>query len=416
MKRNRNIIVLITSGQPSLNPRIVKEADALAEAGYEVTLIYQYWNDWATALDEKLLPQKKWKAVRIGGDPLTEKLIYWRTRITLKIAQKLVKLFGFNNSLAELVIGRCTFQLSKKAKNTVGDLYIAHNLAALPAAVSAAKYNGAKCSFDAEDLHRYEMSNDDLDEDVRLKKYLEDKYFPLVNYLTTSSPEIAKKYETFFPSLKFNTLLNVFPKSNVELVTKNSKQEPLKLFWFSQNVGLSRGLQDVIGALKILENEKIEFYVLGFLSQIVKSELDQIINNLKFTNSPKIIFHSPIESTELIPFANKFDIGLATEPGFSINNDLALSNKIFTYIQSGLAIIASDTNAQREFLEEYPNMGMVYEKNNSESLAQAIKIYADDREQLMKHQQQARKYAKETLNWEFEKKKFLLTVKQTLQN
>ena len=409
-------IILITSGQPSLNPRLVKEADALVEAGYQVEVIYQYWNSWATILDDKLLPQKKWKATRIGGDPVNEKTTYWYTRIGLKVGQKLIKLFGFGGGLAELAIGRCTYQLIEKAKNTVSDIYIAHNLSALPAAVLAAKYNHAKSGFDAEDLHRYEMSSDDLNNDVRLKKYLEERYFPSLNYLTTSSPEITKKYETLFPILKFKTLLNVFSSFDVELAFKNNKQESLKLFWFSQTVGLFRGIQDVLGALKILEQEKIEFHILGFLSQDIKTELDQIIKNLQFINTPKIIFHPPIDSTELINFASKFDIGLATESGFSINNDLALSNKIFTYVQAGLAIIASDTTAQSALLQEYQNMGMVYQKNNAESLAYVIKTYVKDRVLLLAYQNQAKKYAEEELNWEVEKFKFLTIVKNTLNN
>lgn len=409
-------IVLITSGQPSLNPRLVKEADALIEAGYHVEIIYQYWNSWATGLDEKLLSQKKWKAIRIGGDPFKDKLTYWQSRITLKISQKLAKLFGFNNNLAERAIGRCTFQLSKKAKSIPADLYIGHNLAALPAAVFAAKHNNAKCGFDAEDLHRYEMSDNDTDQDVRLKKYLEEKYFPLVNYLTTSSPEIAKKYETFFPSLKFNTLLNVFSKNETELIVRNSKEEPLKLFWFSQNVGLSRGLQDVLGALKILENEKIEFHILGFLNQHVKTGLDQLIHYLKFNNAPKIVFHPPIESTALVDFASKFDVGLATEPGFSINNDIALSNKIFTYVQAGLAIIASDTTAQKLFMATHPNMGTIYEKKNSTNLASIIKNYIERKELLAQHQIQSAQYAKEKLNWEIEKEKFLAIIQLTINS
>ncbi|MFA6276965.1 MAG: hypothetical protein WC622_09460 [Pedobacter sp.] len=416
MELNAKKIVLITSGQPSVNPRLVKEADALIEAGYDIQVIYQYWNRWATDLDEKLLLQKNWKAVRIGGDPINEKLTYWQTRITLKIARKLVKSLGFIGNLAELAIGRCTSQLVKKAKNTPGDLYIAHNLAALPAAVLAAKYNNVKCGFDAEDLHRYEMSDDDLNDDVRLKKYLEEKYFPLVNYLTTSSPEIAKKYEMFFPSLKFNTLLNVFPKNETELIKKNNNEQSLKLFWFSQNVGLSRGLQDVLGALKIIENEKIEFHILGFLSQQVKTELDQIIQDLNFIHSPKIVFHPPIESTELTKFASKFDIGLATEPGFSINNDIALSNKIFTYAQAGLAIIASDTTAQKQFITAYPNMGAIYEKKNSTSLAQILKNYIEHKELLAQHQAQSVQYAKEKLNWDVEKDKFLSLIYHTINS
>lgn len=407
-------IILITSGQPSLNPRLVKEADALIEAGYKVTVIYQYWNHWATQLDDKLLPQKQWKTIRVGGDPIKENIKYWKSRIVLKLARKLIKHFSFNHNLAELAIGRCTFDLVKKAKSIPADLYIAHNLAALPAAVIASKHNRAACGFDAEDLHRYEMSDDDNNHDVRLKKHLEEKYFPLVNYLTTSSPEITNSYQSIFPALVFDTILNVFPKDKVKLAPGGSASEALTLFWFSQNVGLSRGIQDVIAALKKLENENIEFHVLGSLNDVVKAELARFIKKLDFINPPKIKFHEPIESTALISFASKFDIGLATEPGFSINNEIALSNKIFTYLHAGLAIIASDTMAQKRFITDYPTVGSVYEKKNPESLALCIKKYIDHKELLADHQAQSLSWANETLNWEVEKEKFLNLICKTI--
>ncbi len=188
----------------------------------------------------------------------------------------------------------------------------------------------------------------------------------------------------------------------------------LKLFWFSQNVGLSRGLQDVIAALKILEGEAIEFHILGFLSLPVKNELDQIIKRADFKILPKITFHPPIQSMDLVPFASNFDIGLATEPGFSINNDIALSNKIFTYTQAGLAIIASDTSAQKNFMESFQNMGYVYEKKNPTSLASILKIYIENKELLTQHQLQSAWYALNELNWDVEKEKFLSVIKHSL--
>lgn len=414
MGLNRQKIVLITSGQPSLNPRLVKEADALVEVGYEVTVIYQYWNEWGTDLDKELLPLKKWKNIRVGGDPVKEKATYWWSRIKLKIGQKLVSLLGFNYNLAELSIGRCTFELLNEAKRNEATLYIAHNLAALPAAVAAAQKFKVKSGFDAEDFHRYEMSDHDQNPDVQLKKYIEDRYFPLTDYLTTSSPEIAKRYEALYPRLKFTTLLNVFPNTTFTSTYSRGRLKPLKLFWFSQNVGLSRGLQDVIAAIKLLEDETIEFHILGFLSAQVKIELDQLIVEHHFTKQPNIIFHQPIASTELANFASQFDIGLATEPGFSINNDIALSNKIFTYTQAGLAIIASDTTAQKSFMIAYPDMGFVYQKKNPTSLAQALKPYLTDINLLERHQVQSAIYAKEKLNWEMEKEKFIFIIERLL--
>ena len=79
-------IVLITSGQPSLNPRLVKEADTLSAAGFDVTVLYAYWNEWGTRYDKELLAQKKWKAICIGGDPLASKVSTWfLSRLIFKV-------------------------------------------------------------------------------------------------------------------------------------------------------------------------------------------------------------------------------------------------------------------------------------------------------------------------------------------
>lgn len=407
-------VVLITSGQPSLNPRIVKEADALIEAGYEVTLIYQFRVAWAEPLDFEILNRPKLKSIRVGGHITESPKKYFFTRIRHKLAQWSNRLISLK-FIALYIIGRCTPELIHQAKKIKADIYIAHNLAALPAAVIAAKKNKAKCGFDAEDLHRYEMSNDETDSHVKLKKIIEEKYFHKVDYLTTSSPQIVNQYNKLFPKLLFNNILNVFGKQ-VNSKPKTLNNDVIKMLWFSQNVGLLRGLQDVIIALKSLLEFEIEFHILGHLASHIREDFDKLILNLNFPYPPKIFFHEPIDAVSLQKFINQFDIGLATEPAFSINNDSALSNKIFTYIQSGLAVIASDTTAQKQLLEDYPNMGIVYKKNDPESLAYALKTYLEDKYLLLAHQKQAVKYADEILNWEVEKEKFLSIVKYTLEN
>ena len=130
-------IVLITSGQPSTNPRLVKEADALTEAGYDVVVLYQYYSHWATELDQQLLKTKRWKAIRVGGDPNEDKIAYFKTKITHKISTFIVAKIGFQSIFSIAAIGRATSSLISKAKKIQADLYIAHNLAALPAAVIA---------------------------------------------------------------------------------------------------------------------------------------------------------------------------------------------------------------------------------------------------------------------------------------
>lgn len=401
-------IVLITSGQPSLNPRIVKEANALAEAGYDVTVIYQFWNNWATQLDQQLLAKKKWKAIRVGGDPVTEKFIYWKTRVQYKIYQKLLGLIGLNYKTSIGAIGRCTKLLIKEALKTPAEIYIAHNLSALPAAVIAAKKNNCKCGFDAEDFHRNEVTDDSNHIEFKLKKFIEDHFIDKIDYLTTASPLISEAYQQLYSKINPVTILNVFPKTNLQIIKESSNR--LKLFWFSQTIGEGRGIEQIILAIGQLKHQTIELHLLGSHSLEIKSKFEEIAlkNNL---DSSQLIFHSPISSDQLIPFASQFDIGIASEISTPWNRNICLTNKIFTYINAGLGVLASDTLAQKKLLEDYPGMGFIYNKNEISTLIDCLNTYINQPEVLKNQKKQALSYCNNHLNWEIEKEKFLNIIK-----
>ncbi|MBD1386759.1 hypothetical protein IDJ75_15860 [Mucilaginibacter rigui] len=407
-------IVLVTSGQPTLNPRLVKEADALVSAGYQVTVIYQHWNAWGTKYDTGLLAKKAWRCIRVGGATNEKRSVYLLSRIIHKAGNIVAKYFGFGLGAAELALGRCTILLYKEALKHPADLYIAHNLAALPAVVKAAKKARAKCGFDMEDYHRNEVHDNPKEFDVRLKTYIEEKYIPLTNYLTASSKHIAYNYQLIFPSKKIVPILNVFPKNQHEQNIKTGST--LKLFWFSQSVGLNRGIEDVLRALKLLEPAAIEFHILGQLTIPVKEALAQIIKTLEFLCQPAIFYHDPIHPDSLIQFASQFDIGLALETGFSINNKMALSNKIFTYINAGLAIIATDTPAQKYLIDKYPLIGKLYKPDDHAALSIIVRNYIDHPTLLKDTRQAAYQAGQAALNWETERSKFLAVVTNTLSN
>src|SRR5580692_5024949 len=54
-------VCIVTSEQLSSNPRVVKEADALAEAGCEVRVVACQWMDWARREDAALLQDRAWR-------------------------------------------------------------------------------------------------------------------------------------------------------------------------------------------------------------------------------------------------------------------------------------------------------------------------------------------------------------------
>ncbi|MEX8548198.1 MAG: glycosyltransferase [Mucilaginibacter sp.] len=365
-------------------------------------------------MDLQLLTAKPWKAVRVDGSPTKSKGLYWITRIKHKAAIVLTKHFGFNYGLAEVAIGRCTFSLLKEALKHSADLYIAHNLAALPVAVLAAKKNNTKCGFDAEDFHRNEVSNDPKDIDVKLKTYIEEEYFSQVDYLTASSFPIAQLYQKLFPAKKITTVLNAFSVVKEVSLSVTKPNEPLKLFWFSQTIGLNRGLQDVFSALNFLKNEFIELHILGFLNEKTTCSLNELVVEPQLQKKIKIVFHQPINPDQLPIFAAQFDVGLALEPNYPLNRNICLTNKIFTYLQAGLAVLASDTEAQKQFITENPNVGFCYEKGNAQQMAVILKQLIDQPELLLQTKHTAYQAARSNLNWETESQKFLKVVKETL--
>lgn len=412
---SRQKIVLITSGQPSLNPRLVKEADALVSNGFEVTIIYQYWNEWATTVDFRLLQNKKWKAIRVGGSPKNGYFLYWRSRIIHRIGRLLMNYFGLKDGFAEMALSRNTIALINKAKNIPASLYIAHNLGALPAAVLASKKHNAKCGFDAEDFHRQEVTDDQNTEAYQLVKFVEDKYLPQVDYLTAASPLIAKAYQQLYNYLKPVVINNVFSSEFLQKVDERQLSKDLDLFWFSQTIGKGRGIEDAIKAISHLKKSHISLTLLGNVDEVNQSYFLSLANEFGLTEN-QLHFIQPVAADDIFKLAAQYDIGLALEPGFCLNNNIALSNKIFTYLTSGLAVIASETTAQKDFLLENPLVGKSYPIGDFQALSKIIDEYDKNRAFLYMTKLNAQQLAKEKLNWKSESAKFIQLIEKIVNS
>lgn len=333
---------------------------------------------------------------------MNEKLSYYKTRLRQKTSWRLfnyTKAFG----ISENAISRTHTEALATARSIKTDLYIAHNLGALPAAVMAAKFNGAKVGYDAEDMHSGQFKTK-TEKGYLLNKFIEEKYFPHTNYFTAASPLIAQHYKQAYPYLNPIVINNVFPRIDLPVESKIHVTQPLKLFWFSQTIGVERGIENIIGAMTLI-TKPAELHLLGNCSDEDKLMITDLAkyNHLA---TDQIHFHQPIAPDELFKFAAQFDIGMATETAPNLNRDICLTNKIFTYIQTGLAIIASDTQAQRLFMEQYPAIGSLYQKEDITSLANCILEYAQNPEKLLQTKQMNYQLGQTQLNWENESKIF----------
>lgn len=407
MKTNKKIVI-ITTGQPSVNPRVVKEANAFTLAGHKVIVLYCFWIDWAQKADEKIFENSNWSHNQVGGTPLIEKWVYWFTRIQLKLFRTLNSLFGNTMGIAEMTQARCYKQLLKAAKGVRADWYIGHNLGALAIAVKAAKYNSAKVGFDFEDYHREE--NESISNvDKRRIEYIEKKYLPQLDYISTASPLITQQVGTNFRGLciPFTTINNTFSLINQqEFITKEKNKNSTQLFWFSQTVGTGRGLETVLKALNILNDKTFHLTLVGKYS----NEIELLFKNLAGSLAENIHFTGVVEEDKIMHIASSMDIGLAIEQNTPLNRDICLTNKIFTYLLAGNAIILTDTQAQRKFQSEY-NVGLMFCVNDVEQCSFVLNTYKANPELLNLQRKKNWQLANKILNWENESKKLLSMIK-----
>lgn len=406
LSSKRKLIVLLTTTQPSINPRIVKEADALAQAGFKVKLLYCYCIKWASATDEKLLANANWEPILIGGTPTKHSILFYFTKIKFRINNFLNKHLGNRYLLAERSQARCYDELLRAAKMVKADWYIGHNLGTLAIAVKAAQFNSASAGFDFEDYHRGELHEHEKGIFKRVL-FLENKYLRSLQYFSTASEHITlytQKNHRHFEGVVI-TLLNCFPlRQQVDNHLKASTDKDLQLFWFSQKIGINRGLEVIIHALKGLNDPTVHLTLAGNCTP----EMLDYITDLAGPVFNNIHLVGIIPPEDLPAFAARFDIGLALELPILKNRELCLTNKIFTYLLAGNAVLISETPMQLAFNTAY-KIGESFAANDEKQLMKKILLYKDSH-YLNRQKKHNHQLAKNELNWEKESQKLLAII------
>jgi glycosyltransferase involved in cell wall biosynthesis len=394
-------ICIVTTGQPSANPRVLKEYQAFRKAGHRVKVIYTYSAAWSFAIDNKKfeigeLPSDDF--ILAGGDPGNKRMAYFFSRLLFYCFRILSGAFPFL-SIKKFTIARSGFFLWRVTAQYKADIYLAHYLGALPAALHAGKKYNVPVIFDAEDYHRGEEPyyKTQIADIVKV----EDGLLPAVSYITTASPLICRAYQLHYPLKKVVTINNVFSSTNLQPVSECVAGE-LKLFWFSQNIGPNRGLELIIEAMNIADCN-IQLSLLG------NTRNKKYVNGLlaKSKHRHRIQLLSTVPPDDIFAIAAKYDIGLAAEIPYCVNRDICLTNKIFTYLLAGNCVLASDTAAQQLLLNSYPDIGYLYSATEPADLAEKLMRLASNKALLQQFKNNANQLAAQHLNWEKESQQLL---------
>src|SRR4051812_46293198 len=85
-------ICIVTNLALSHNPRVVKEADALHEAGFDVRVVSSQNLHWVSAWDEELIARKPWRVeiVRWSTATLRERWVRYRTYLRQALFERIL--------------------------------------------------------------------------------------------------------------------------------------------------------------------------------------------------------------------------------------------------------------------------------------------------------------------------------------
>jgi glycosyltransferase involved in cell wall biosynthesis len=399
-------VCLLTTGQPASNPRLVKEADTFVAAGLDVGVIGAYWSDWAAAADASLLADRAWSFTLIDWRRETAPGLFWRTRLRHRLAPAFVGWPMIDHWAVPAAISRVTPELTEAARRSPADLYVAHNLGALPAAAVAAREHGALLAFDAEDYHRGQFGPGDSPRLRRLTARVEEALLPLCDVVTAASPAIARAYARHC-RVDPVPVLNVFPLAmRPEARQRAAGGRPLTLYWFSQTIGPGRGLEDVVRAMARLPGGSVELHLRGRLQSGFGAALNALARRSGLDPSC-VIMHPPAPPAEMARLAARYDVGLALEPGSPDNNDLAASNKLFTYLLAGTAILATRTTGQRDVLDQIGHAARTVVPGDLDGVAEVLASWVGDRAALESARHEAWTWGGVRFNWEAERERLL---------
>ena len=293
-------ILLLTSGSPATNPRLVKEANGLVARGYRVHVIYGYITDWADKLDSGIIKNANWTCERVGGHPSKRKITWAFTRLLHRTARALQHVGPLT-----IFASRLSWPLFIAGRRYQPDAIVAHNLGALPPASLLARSKNIPFFFDAEDFHRAESREPSQNS---LAERIEHKLLPRCRRMAAASPAIADAYRELFPDADVTTVNNSFSLQDQQPLASANIENGLKFIWFSQTIGPDRGLLEFLEAATSSPTEmSMEITLIGTIEAAFEDELRTILPEK--SNLPRILGDDRGQISQLW----KAHIGLALE-------------------------------------------------------------------------------------------------------
>ncbi len=360
----RKIVMLVIS-EVWRDPRVEREARALAAAGFEVEILFpDYFShiysgtfaSWGERISFSPLPMESYKFI-----------------------------FGF-----PYLFGRSYLEAAAKRKPYA---FHCHDLNTALVGLAAARITGAYCVCDFHEWYSENVSWEPVKGEFVPHHFLKKRMFRWAEKLAlkhataviTVCDSIARELTRMSQRHRQILVVKNTPRlpAMIQLPQSPGLRESLSidanmfLILYSGGTGPSRFLEPVIEALSLAPSAVLVIRGPGI--DVFGAHYLRIASAHGVQH--RVFCLPPVPSQEVIPSSAGADAGIWTLANLCQNFAYALPNKIFEYLAAGLPILAADYPEVRGIVDKY-EAGVCFDPNKPESIAAAINCMAQDPEKF----------------------------------
>jgi len=292
------------------------------------------------------------------------------------------------------------------------DLIYANDLDTLAPCYFVSKIKNTRLIYDTHELFTEvpELTSRPKIQNIWLK--IESTIFPKLKQVITVNDSIAKIYMQKY-NVAVTSVRNV-PIYDREDVIRNARKE-LNLrdedfILIIQGSGLNkdRGIEEAISAMQYCTD--CVLLLVGDGDVIPKAK--KMVAEQKMESTVRFSPRRPYQ--ELMKITRIADLGLLLDKNTSLNQGLALPNKLFDYIHAGIPILSSNLTEISKIIKQY-RVGIFLSEIEPKTISETILKYKSNIKLQKQHRINCRNAAEQE-NWQVEQQKLIAIIRSSEQN
>jgi glycosyltransferase involved in cell wall biosynthesis len=293
------------------------------------------------------------------------------------------------------------------------DIYHANDLNTLPVAWLVARRCSAKLVYDSHELYveKNKLTSSNFIGKFLLSKvesFLIRRSDAVMTVNESIADELSQRYHIKTPAVVMNapSRSNGIIKSDVNLLRDalGIKSDYYMLLYLGL-LTFNRGIEKMIQSLEYLP--KCHLVLMGYGTDWYKKQLRDLI--LKNGVESRVSFFGPVPPDEVIKYAAGADLGVVPIENACLSYYYCSPNKVFEYINAGLAVVASDFPELKRVINNH-EIGCTFNPDEPRDMVRAVEYIFEDPERWRRMKQNTIA-ASNCYNWENESEKFLSLYK-----